>query len=61
MNRTKNLECVLSEIVYLQKCETYLQEVLGYFGPYDKEINGKDCGNLIRRLHEFLYDFDDNE
>ena len=61
MNRTKNLERVLSETAYLQQCETYLEEVLGYFEPYGKEINGKDCGDLMRRLHEFLYDFDDNE
>lgn len=44
-----------------EKTRKLLGEVCLYLGPYDTSINCKDCGLLSRRIHEFIYNFDDNE
>ena len=60
MSKTVILQALQEEIEHLQKCEHYLNEIMAYLHPYDHEINGKESGNLIRAIHEFLYDFDDS-
>ena len=61
MSKTVILQGLQEEIEHLQKCEHYLNEIMAYFRPYDYQINGKESGDLIRTIYEFLYDFDDSE
>lgn len=57
----ENLKKLVKRIEDLEKSEDLLHQILNYIGPYDHEINGKDCGNLIREIYEHLNGFDDGE
>lgn len=61
MGKVKELHILMQEIDMLEKSEELLREVMNYIGPYDHEINGHESGDLARRIHKHLNEFDDGE
>ena len=54
------IEEILEEINRAKQAYQYLEDIFVYLSPYDKKINGKDCGNLCYKVADFL-GFDDSE
>lgn len=55
------LDKLAKEIAFLRKSNDLLEEVSAVLGPYVREINGTDIGDLAEKISAHLHQFDDGE